>query len=232
MQLEWRRIGEPCAFDGAQGMAWHDGALFIVDRGTLYRLTSDGDAQRLGDAQWNTRQLVSAGGALLSFEETGGLYRVLPDGDWEPIAEAGAFVHLHAATALGDDSYAADGGSVYKLRAPFTEAEPVAEWPARLVAATGNVVAAVSDESLYLLDGTRLPVELTDIHAVAGWQKRLWIQAGGGFYVVHPLEAMCENVESDGVWNTRFLVGGDALYALEDSGSLYALSTRALSRAQ
>jgi hypothetical protein len=234
MQLDWRRIGDACVWRGAQAMAWHAGALHIVDRGTLYRLNSDGEAARIGDAYWHTRQLVAAAGTLLSFEDTGGLYHVLDGGDWQAIPEAGDFTQLHAATALGDEVFAADGGSIYRLRAPFGEAEPVTEWPARMLAGVGNVVAAVSDDSLYRLDGTRIPVELCDIRAVAGWQKRLWVQAGSGFYVVHPLEGMCEPVDVDGAWDTRFLVGGDALYALCASGTLYALSvsTRALSRAR
>ena len=72
---------EVTQLDGAwlavTAMAGLDGALYLTSERALYRVDARGH-EALGDDAWESRLLVGAGGALISIEPDGAMYRIDP----------------------------------------------------------------------------------------------------------------------------------------------------------
>jgi len=231
MEPTWRQLGPPHAWKDARAavaiagriyLAGADGALHVVDG------TSGERAHRPGGGG-QTRLLAAARGRLYAFDEAGPLYELSPDGssirldgDWS-----------EARAAVGADRLYVAGGPLWALDPEERAVSRVgdATWHTELLlSAQGSLFSLEEDGSLYRIDprdgdAVQLDGDWGDVCAGAGGPDRLYLVATtGALYAVAP-SGDYEVVDTGTHWDTRMLMAGSScIYALEHSGSLYAIS--------
>jgi len=237
MRGEWEQLGDTGAWLGLVAATVHQGVIYAVaDRG-LYRVRpADGAWAEVGDASWDTRLLASAGGALITVEQSGALYRVGHDGQWAELI--GDWSGTVAMTGLGPSLFAVDHGALWSADPESGEAMQLSDssWSTRLLCSVGNQLAAIeSSGTLYRVNPANADaVAITiDAHwggaeAMTGAGNRLWIADRGSLWMVHPVEGTWERLVTDGDFHPRLLLSvpgaEQILYSFERSGTLYRVT--------
>jgi hypothetical protein len=228
----FERVGDE-DWRGVRAAVMHDGRLFVVANTTMYVVDPhDGSCQTYGSESWKSAFLISAGGRLLSLEETGTLYEVteagytLIEGDWR---------NTTALVTKGDAFFTVSNGTLYKVDPQTAEYLTVGSdsWKPRFLLTLGGKLFSVEESgTLYSIDPWT-----GEYQALAGdWRNAtcgavvdgaLCILASGTWYRVDPATGEDTAIEMDTSWDTVAAIPfADQRFMLcfERSGSLWKFS--------
>jgi hypothetical protein len=227
---EWTQLDGQYNYPTA--MAALGDRLYVAEAGKIWRVDASGDYAAISDDEWRSRFLVSVAGSILSFEESGRLYRIDPrdasytelDGGWD-----GAL----AATAGGDAAYAiSKSGTLYRVEpsdGSYTEFDGDYRGTTVLVAAGGGLITIDEAGGMYHVvprDGTfeKLDDSWQNSTCGAGDDHSLFVAAAKALYSVDPRTGVYERLGED-PWNSKMMaLMGGALFTIEPNGGLYRVT--------